>query len=325
MKKFFLLLASMVLIAGCDDGDMAYKSFDFSNQPNPTSCPANTTDPTATSEIYYKINATEGLILTLVKGALINSPTQDEDGVDTPREIVLSGSNTLTYYDFVSKPTSLCMVSEVPAFNEKWTGQGTLSVSTYEILDTNNKLTGYTHSITIKNVSFSRDQETITVIDSDFGNVDKPLGFTFNFVPENGTDPMVKTCTETTLIYTMKDQQILSIDIPDQDFYFANETGTKTITIPNDSNDATVLFNVYNGTASTLNVCGKGSDVPSLPIQKWQLAQGSVIIKTNESGGIYTHNIYLKNALFIRTNSSDQFYLDDVVTVGADGYFFGTY
>lgn len=328
MKKIFCLIAAFMLLVGCDDGDMGYKTFDFTSV-TLQACPDNA-KPETTTEIYYKINGTEGLILTLPKGALINSPTQDPiTEIDTPREIVLGSTNTLTYYDFVSKPTALCMVSEIPAYNEKWEGAGTLLVSTYPNLDSNNKLLGYTHFITIENVSFSREGETITVIDSNLGDVIKNFNFDFKFIATGQTKPSVEICTDSNILFTRLNKETLSLNVTDFAGTFVNTTGTKTIAIPNPTgeDDAIVLFNVYSSTASFQNVCAQGSNVPSLPVQKWQLAQGSIVIKTSETGGIYTHDIYLKDALFVSViNQQDRFYLDDVITVGTtDGYFFGTY
>jgi hypothetical protein len=319
-------------MAGCDDGDMDYKTFDFSNQENPTACPVNTDTNT---ETYWKINGTEGLILQLPKGALINSPTLDPiTGEEVPREIVLGGSNKLTYQNYVKAPTSLCIVSEIPADNETWNAQGTLSVITKEYLDpVTNKLKGYIHNITFKNVTFklqdTDNDESITINNSSFGEIKKEFGFSFKFTAEGADAPVVDKCDPTsTLLFTRLDKQILSLDVIDFDAYFNHTSGTKTIVIPNpDGEDqAIILFNVYSGTASKQNICAQGSDVPSLPTQKWILAEGIITIIPVETGGIYSYNVYLKDAIFKSQTSADSFELNKVVTIdNPNGYFFGTY
>lgn len=331
MKKIFCLIATLILIAGCDDGDMTYKSFDFSNVENPTACTNNTLSE-STSEIYYKINNTEGLVLSLAKSTLINSPTTNpETQVDTPRIITLSSSNSLTYYEFANKPSQLCTTTDLAANTEKWTGQGTLSVSTFA-LTKDDKLIGYTHQITIQNVSFTNGSgETITISNNLFGNIKKEFGFTFNFDSAGEAEPVVEACTSGTLLFTRQDKQALLLNITDFATYFDGTLGTKTINIPNPeggADEATVQFNVYSSSVSKTYVCSQGSDVPALPLQKWQLLQGSiVIVTTTGTGGGFDYNIYLKDATFASlTNSQDTFVLNEVIEVeNENGYFFGKF
>ncbi|PZR20064.1 MAG: hypothetical protein DI539_11960 [Flavobacterium psychrophilum] len=327
MKKILCLVAALALIAGCDDGDMGYKTFDFSSVEVPTACPNNIDDVSGTTETYYKVTGTEALILVLAKGALINKSTIDPiTGVDTPLQITLGGSNTLTYYDFVSKPTgSLCTKSDIPPAKEDgiWTGQGTLSISTSENLDTNTgKLLGYRHTIILTNVSFNHGDEKITIVESSFGYVDKDFDFDFKFIAEGADAPVVNACDENSnLIFTMQSAETLSLNIPNFSEVFDNEIETDTISIAQNPNYV-ILFNVYKSTATKTNVCGQGSEVPSLPIQKWQMIDGNLLVITTETGGIYNHDIYLKDASF-RNSQGDIFSLNSIVDVGANGYYFG--
>lgn len=332
MKKIFCLIAVLMLVSACDDGDMDYKTFDFSNQLNPTPCTDNNNDPETATEIYYKINGTEGLILELPKGTLINSPTKDPvTGVNTPREIVLGGSKKLTYENYVSEPAGLCTAAQIPAVIETWAGDGTLLVTTVATKKTINgveKLTGYVHTITVEDVSFKRDGQTITVVNSVFGDITKENGFTFNFIPEGGTEPVVKTCEPgTSPLYTLKNTETLTINIADFGTMFQDVVGTQDYDIEEDSVE--ILFNVYQNTASTANVCGQGSEVPSQPIQKWFALEttdgiGKLIVVTSETGGIYSHKIYLKNVSFANSLGGT-FNLDDIVPTTDNGYYFGSY
>jgi hypothetical protein len=324
MKKIFCLIAALVLITGCDDGDMSYKTFDFSGI-EPVPCTTNNDDPQSSTEIYYKISNTESLVLTLAKGTLENTPTGNGD----PQLITLGGANTLIYQNYVTKPTSLCTEAEIPASTETWKGQGTLSVSTYENT-VNDKLAGYIHKITLVNVTFKLEgsDETITINNSLFGNVDFDFDFDFDFILPPATAPVVNLCPEGTLLYTFKNSEILSLNVTDFDTVFGNTSGTKTIAIPDTDgvDDATVLFNVYSSNVNQDNACAQGSNVPSLPTQRWQLISGSIDIITTETGGAYKHEIYLKNAVFgSLLNTGDSFELDKVITVGPNGYFFGTF
>ena len=185
MKKIFGLIAALVLISGCDDGDMSFKTFDFSGSPVEY-CTANNNNPDTSTEIYFKRTGIEGLILQLPKGTLKSAPTKDPvTDIDKPYTIVLGSTNKLTYQSYVSAPTSLCTVADIPKVTETWTSEGTLLVSTVATYK-DDKLTGYIHTITMQNVSFKNGDETITIVDSPFGDITKANGFTFNFIPEGG-------------------------------------------------------------------------------------------------------------------------------------------
>lgn len=332
MKKIFCLVAVLMLVSACDDGDMDLKTFDFSNQPNPTPCTDNNNDSETATEIYYKINGTEGLILELPKGALINSPTKDPvTGVNTPRTLVLGGANKLTYQNYVSEPTGLCIAADIPKAIETWIGDGTLlvtTVATKKTIDGVEKLTGYVHTITVEDVSFKLDGQTITVVNSVFGDITKENGFTFNFNPEGGTEPVVKTCEPgASPLYTLKNTETLTINIADFGNMFQNVVGTEDYNIEEEVLE--ILFNVYESSASTANVCGQGSQVPSQPIQKWFAVDtaneiGKLIVVTSETGGIYSHKIYLKNVSFANSLGGT-FNLDDIVPTTDNGYYFGSY
>ncbi|RDI14540.1 hypothetical protein [Flavobacterium sp. AG291] len=328
MKKIFCLVATLILIAGCDDGDMGYKTFDFTDV-DPVSCTNNVDDVSATTETYYKITGTEGLILIIAKGTLINATNPDPNtGENLPRIITLGTANTLTYYDFVSKPTgTLCTKSDIPAAKENgiWTGQGTLSVLTLPNIDKDTgKLLGYRHTITLENISFNQGDEKITIVNSEFGDIDKDFDFDFDFIQEGTDVPNVESCTNNSkLIYTRKAERTLSLDLANFDTLFDNEVETDTIELEGNTEDI-VLFNIYKSTATSANICNQGSQVPSLPIQKWQMIGGQVLITTTETGGLYNHDIYLKDAVF-RNNLGDVFLLNDIIEVPDSGYYFGRY
>lgn len=327
MKKILCVIAAFVLITGCDDGEMGYKTFDFSSQPIPTACP-NNSDTDQTTETYYKINTTEGLILKLVKGTLKNTPT----GTAAPQEIILGGSNTLTYQNYVSKPTNLCTLASIPAATETWIAEGTLSVTTFDNPVGGTTLEGYTHQVTLKNVTFKRQgsDEKITLSNVLFGNIEYLFDFDFDFTPGTTTEPVVNKCDSGTILYTKQGSETLSLYITDFATYITNAApGTVNIPIPNTEGEdaAKVLFNVYSSTASDKNVCGQGAEVPSSPVQEWQLLEGTITIVTTGTIGSYSHAIYLKDAVFVSLiNTEDTFVLDEVITIeDPKGYYLGTY
>ena len=327
MKKIFSLIAAFILITGCDDGDMSYKTFDFTGI-NPIACTNNNTVGN-TSETHYKINGTEGLILVLAPGTLINEPTLDpETNEQVPYTITLNTSNTLTYKNFASAPNAagLCNMGNIPDALETWIGTGTLSVMTFA-KTTDGILTGYTHQITMLNVSFKNGDETITINNNLFGNVDKDYDFVFNFNVEPNDEPLVQQCPDivTNFIYTVKDREILLLSFEDFAAAFPTTIGEQTIILGDDNN---LTFTMYDGTLTASTICATGGQVPITPksIQQWVATAGSAIITTTEGVGQYIHDIRLKDVILTNTTTGEEVNLSDIAAKDEDGnYYYGKY
>ena len=71
MKKY-LLISCLLLFIGCDDGDLQIETVDFDSIETIQTC--GSVSPTA-SNVLFKINSDEALILTLPTGLLKNEVT----------------------------------------------------------------------------------------------------------------------------------------------------------------------------------------------------------------------------------------------------------
>lgn len=328
MKKILSLIAALIFIGACDDGDMSFKTFDFSSE-TLTPC----TVEGLTYDTYYKITGTEGLILELTPGILLQKSTLDPlTGKDVPQEIILNNSAKLTYYNYVSAPESgLCTVSEIPKATETWTGTGTLSVVTRPNIK-DNLLKGYFHTITMKNISFKKGDETITINNSVLGDITTTFTFTFNFnEAAPATEPLVKSCTgSTTSVYTVKADELLMLSVPSLAAIFPAEEGEQTLPITTLTNGNRIVYTIYDGTVLEGNICPPvdGPPLSPNPEDRWQATAGSIIIKTTpDVGNQFKHKIYLKDVVFTNvTTTTLTFNLKDVAVTDTDGnYLFGTW
>lgn len=322
MKKIFVMFAVFMLICGCDDGDMTFKTFDFgATDAQPCGEGSNT---------YIKTNKSEAMILTLASSVLVNIPTPKDPatGADVPREVILgTGGNSITYrnYDANVSSSAICTspAPATPKVVEEWSGSGTLSIITTELRDEGNRVTGFSHQVTLKSVSFDRNGETITINDNLFGSIKKPYGFTFDFLETETGLPTVYAC-DNGLVYNRKGPLALILSLPDSTF--ANEAGNKTIDLGGIGNDNEVIFRVFEGSISAAHIC---DDIPPLTpqvSQHWEAESGQLVINTIFEDGLYKHEVRLVNVVF--SNSADEtlvLYSVAPVEDEAEGYLFGTH
>ncbi len=313
MKKIFALITVFIMLTGCDDGDIAFKTFNF---------PDDNVDLCSNTDIhtYYKVNGTEALVIELVDGALKNT-------IDIPMPYTIAvgagSSNKITYKNYSNKITSYCTSTESPA--EVWNGTGTLSVFTAKNFK-DGKLIGYSHVIELKNITFSKDDETITINNNSFGSIDVLFNFEFDFALPN-QDPKVLKCDDnSTSVYTTKDREVLFIDFNNFDEAFQNTNGTTEIPLGTNNNDNTLKFTLYDGTLTQNKICNPDSQGNITPksLEQWQATSGTVKIITAQIGtGEFENRIYLQDVTFLNPATDDAFLLSDIVETTDDGYFFG--
>lgn len=327
MKKIFSLIAVLILLCGCDDGDMTFKTFDFSTA-SANSCTVDN------GLLYYKINGSEVLVLELAEGVLTNSPNLI-NGKNEPREILITGNNKITYINYASAPTSSTFCTRFAAgttdSDDRWIGTGTISVITTAKLNDKLKITGYDHQVTLKNTTFTKGGESITINNNFFGTITILNGFTFDFL---GTDitipPVINRCENNDLLYTNKNQSLLVAELSSLEDYFPSAAGETSVPLNNISER--VLFTMFDVTVRPDRICQPGgTGVVGNPInnQRWTSLSGTMVIKTVAepgAGNLFKSTVYLKDVIFSNIlNPTVTFSLNEVVEVTTDGYLFGTY
>lgn len=156
MKKILILLAVIISLSSCDDGDIVLESFDFDEE-SIQDCEG------VDDHFLYKIKDNEILILALpidtFDAAFVNEATDD-----TPRVVSINSSNQIIYRLYSEDVTAASICSDLPpatptVTNEWEANGGTIQIESTAIPDEDDPsiIVAYTHTITFLNVSFSGD------------------------------------------------------------------------------------------------------------------------------------------------------------------------
>ena len=300
MKKIFGLAIALMLLAGCDDGDMTFKTFDFTDV-DVSRCSDN-------DDILYKRNGTEVLILDIdTQTALLNEVTPD----DEPRIVYVGGSssNRIIYrnYDGDVQSTTLC--SDIPPVNpsviEEWEGNGVLEITTDEIRNDDDEITGYTHQITLRSVAFTKEgsDEEVIITDNNFGSVSSNLDFTFDF-ESTDTDPVIlQSCDEdggTGPFYSLNGVEALVLMLEDEFINITDTTTPAEIDLGDGGDDNDLILRIFSGTVSYGSICSLTPPITPTENQRWTATEGAVKIVTTAVDGGYKHTIHLIDAVFSR-------------------------
>tara|TARA_R110000868_G_scaffold134360_6_gene346318 strand:+ start:1140 stop:2087 length:948 start_codon:yes stop_codon:yes gene_type:complete len=135
----------------------------------------------------------------------------------------------------------------------------------------------------------------------------------------------VESCTNG-IIYKLKDQESLLLDVPEETF--VNETSTTTLDISTNR----VVYRFYNGTVSTDNICATIPPATPIVTDQWTATKGQIVITTTakkESNTTanstkitgYNHNIVLKNVTFEKSNGNqvyETFVFGDYITTATN-------
>ncbi|MBU0941364.1 MAG: hypothetical protein KKD36_08025 [Bacteroidetes bacterium] len=136
-----------------------------------------------------------------------------------------------------------------------------------------------------------------------------------NLIQENISFEDVETVESCTngIIYKLKDQEALIVDIPATTF--TNETTTKTLDI-NTTNR--VVYRFYNGTVSTDNICATIPPATPIVTDQWSASDGQIVVTTTPiketnatTNGTkitgYNHNITFNNVTFAKSNGNQTY------------------
>jgi len=218
MKHFFGIILLTISLFGCDDGDFNIDTFDFSTV---TSASCNSG---VSGFFVYKINGSEVLLLQIPENNFINEITPAGE----PRTVSISGANKLIYRIYNGTVTSGAICTTIPPANPNVTEEWNAVSGTIEITTTANKTTnetdnssfvsGYTHSVIIRNVNFEKSngaQQLYSVLD--FGSY-----ITTATPPSNFVDFTLKAC-DTSFNFVYKVVGIQSLRLTTDGSLFLNE------------------------------------------------------------------------------------------------------
>lgn len=163
-----LVFTFLLLFISCDDGDLQIETLDFDSA-NIQVCDSNPVTANA-SNVLFKLNETEALILELPADAILNEVTTS----DIERAVSTSGPTKVTYRTFSDRVTSDYFCSDIPlttptVIEEIIAEGGTVFISTVLSSDATN----FEHTITLSGISLvTSENERITDLSiNNFGTV----------------------------------------------------------------------------------------------------------------------------------------------------------
>ncbi|UJH66875.1 hypothetical protein [Allomuricauda sp. SCSIO 65647] len=169
MKKFAFTLL-VVLLVSCSDGDLQIETIDFDDV-----AVSNCDNLTEDTQLLFKINDAEALILTLQSNVLKNGVL---DGSTVTTESSIPNQSKLVYRVFSDNVSSGYFCDDIPPVTPTVTeeveaGDGLVTIETTVNADS----TAYNHTITLSEITLVNDQgERITDLTiNEFGEIATPI------------------------------------------------------------------------------------------------------------------------------------------------------
>lgn len=318
MKRIVGLLVLLLLLNGCDDGNLVLETINFEDA---------ITQSCSTNNILYKLKEKEALLLEIPTSSFTNEPTE----IGTPTEITIGGSNRVVYrfYNGTVAANNICetIPPATPSVTDQWTATGgtiqiiTTAIKTTNTTDNSTRISGYNHNIVFKNVTFTKANGTQVYETFPFGDyltttTSLPFGF----------DETTERCTSNTpnLLYNYSGSEALTLDIDPSliDNTVTPLNSPRTGILGTTTNKLT--YRLYAGLIPTSYFCN--TSIPTTPAisQEWNAIagvsgiSGIVEITTTTNGTGFKHTIVLKKATLKKGNSDfslgDSYIYGDLLT-----------
>lgn len=301
MKKYTCLLLFALFLNGCDDGDLTVEEFDFDDVTTISSCTGS-----EINEVIYKLKDQESLVLQIPKTILKNEVIGN--GV---QEITIDNTtNKLSYRAYDGPVTSANICDAIrpvnPNVTNEWNATGgtfviTTRASTSPLTaDNSTRITGYSHLIELKNVSYSKPGVQIGP-SFVFGTFTTPLKNTetLNLV----FDESALQCPSSKQVYNVNGSESFTIDNLDPELI------TNTPTAPGDPRiqDITatgtnkVTFKVYsNGTITDNYFCVTPTPATPTVRETWIAESGKIQVETSTLGNSFKHIITFRDVKLVK-------------------------
>lgn len=321
MKRVFSLLFFVLILNGCDDGDLTLETIDFE---------AATTQSCSDNNIIYKLKESEALLLEIPKTTFVNEPSNIDSatGYYIPTVIDIDNSTNRVVYRFYNgKVTSENICNTIPPATPYVTDQWVATSGKIEITTTTQTsvgsipgstvITGYNHHIVFKNITFAKKNGTQvyeTFVFGDYVTPATPLPFAF--------DKTVEQCLVTKDVYNYSNSESLVLEKLDATLIVNAETPVntpRTAVIGSAKNKLT--YRLYNGLLTPSYFCNLTTPVLPTISEEWNAVagvanvSGIIEVTTIKSGTTaFKHTIIIKNATLMKGNST--FKLGDVYNYG---------
>lgn len=299
-------MAFLLVLSSCDDGDLTIEEVSFEDVPLQR-CNSN-------PYLLYKINGGESIILYLPQsGAFTDEATNPGE----PRVYPINNTNRLIYRSYRGNinQSNICDVipPATPTVAEEWTAtSGTIEITTTAVVSDNpqfpggQRITGFRHSIMIRNLDFLKPDGTsqfyLEYSLNDFVSTGGVTNMPFAF------DDNLQICGGNR-VFKYVNNEALTLDI-DPALIVSEVTTTPRVGYTSASTNRLSYRLFANAPLTADYFCA--SPVPTLPniTQEWVADQGEgesgrIEVTTTTSGpGVFVHEIHLKNARLRRGNTS---------------------
>lgn len=313
MKRVFGLLAFMLALNGCNDGNLIQEDINFEDIAT-QSCTSN--------DIIFKLKEKEALLLEIPASSFVN----ESSTVGSPVTIDISSSNRVVYrfYDGVVALNNICetIAPATPIVTDQWSATAgkiqifTIAVKTRNATENSTRITGYKHNIVFKNITFAKSNGTQVYETFPFGDyVTSTTTLPFLF------DKTVQKCSSSNLVYNFTSSEALTLDIDPSLIVNAVTplNSPRTGIIGTSTN--VLSYRLFTGLLTGDYFCG--STTPATPTisQQWDAingvsgVSGTIEVTTTTNGpSAFKHTIVLKKVTLKKGNSS--FLLGDNYTYG---------
>lgn len=300
MKRVLSLLVFVMLLNGCNDGNLVLETISFDNV---------ATQSCSTNNLIYKLKPTESLILDIPGSSFTNEPTI----IGVPTEIAIGGTNRVVYrfYNGTVSADNICgtIPPATPSVSDQWTATAgiiqiiTTAVKTTNATDNSTRITGYNHNIVFKNITFLKSNGTQVYETFPFGDYVTPatsLPFAF--------DKTLDQCNTSNQIYNYNSSEALTLDIDPLLLSTAVINVPKTGLISATTNKLT--YRLFSGLLTDAYFCNATEPTTPLLTEEWnavagvQDASGIIeVTKTTDVPGVFKYTIVFKKVTFVKGNS----------------------
>jgi hypothetical protein len=317
MKRVFGLLAFMLALNGCNDGNLIQEDINFEDIAT-QSCTSN--------DIIFKLKEKEALLLEIPASSFVN----ESSTVGSPVTIDISSSNRVVYrfYDGVVALNNICetIAPATPIVTDQWSATAgkiqifTIAVKTRNATENSTRITGYKHNIVFKNITFAKSNGTQVYETFPFGDyVTSTTTLPFLF------DKTVQKCSSSNLVYNFTSSEALTLDIDPSLIVNAVTplNSPRTGIIGTSTN--VLSYRLFTGLLTGDYFCG--STTPATPTisQQWDAingvsgVSGTIEVTTTTNGpSAFKHTIVLKKVTLKKGNSSfllgDNYMYGDLLT-----------
>lgn len=293
MKRVVSILVLVMLLNGCDDGNLTQEDINFEDI---------TTQSCSINNILYKLKDKESLLLEIPQTSFTNEPST----IGEPTILDITSANRVVYrfYSGTVAAANICetIPPATPIVTDQWTATDgkieifTTAVKTTNTTDNSTRITGYNHNIVFKNITFAKSNGTQVYETFPFGDyITSATALPFLF------DQTVEQCSSSKQIYNYTSSEALLLDIdPALIVNAATPLNTpRTGLIGNTVNKLT--YRLFSGLLTSSYFCT--TPVPTTPAksEEWIAASGVsnvsgiIEVTTTTLGTGFKHVIVLKN------------------------------